>query len=84
MIKRKLIAIDELPEKLRLGALKVDTTPVPQEFIIARWNLPVEGEVLFGDAQKPGYRPMVGDHGVMPYPGIQNGDRFLDQHPYLK
>jgi len=64
MIKLKLVATDELPPKLRDGALTIDNSRMPFEFIVSRWDLPTEGEVLFGESQRPGYRNMVGDGGL--------------------
>jgi len=67
-IKLKGMAINELPEHLRAACLKIDTSPMPKHFIFARWDPPLEGENIFGAAQRPGYKPSVGERGVKPYP----------------
>jgi len=67
-IKLKIIALEELPSALREAAMKIDETPFPANFIVPTWDVPIEGDELFGEYQRPGSGVMVGDSGVMPYP----------------
>jgi len=68
LIRKRKLAIEEIPPQLREAACKNDDTPLPLEFIWPRINPPLEGEELFGQAQHLGRVKTVGDFGGMPFP----------------
>jgi len=67
-IKKKFLAIEELPVQLREAARQTDKSRPPDEFIWPRIDPPREGEEIFGKGQLLGQVLAVPESGVMAFP----------------
>lgn len=89
-IRLKILAMEEVPEHLRgktlqtessqtsEDAMRIDDSPLPENFIMTKLGEPLEGEELFGDCQVPGYKDVL-DYDVGCKPHIERPSKY----PYM-